>query len=98
MIVLIEPLRTMSKSKSDAIKLLTPLEEKLLDSLKQVATVKMAAHRIGIKPKTAYNVLYRLRKKYVAARHFVNYIDAQKRRHDKLAMVLTDRMQCLNGE
>ena len=71
---------------------LTCLEEKLLRALKEVDTVGFAAQKVGITTKTAYNVLYRLRKKYVKARRFVNYVDAQKRRHDRLAMVLTDRM------
>jgi len=71
---------------------LTCLEEKLLRALKEVDTVGFAAQKVGITTKTAYNVFYRLRKKYVKARRFVNYVDAQKRRHDRLAMVLTDRM------
>ena len=71
---------------------LTYLEEKLLRALKEVDTVGFAAQKVGITTKTAYNVLYRLRKKYVKARRFVNYVDAQKRKHDRLAMVLTDRM------
>jgi hypothetical protein len=71
---------------------LTCLEEKLLRALKEVDTVGFAAQKVGITTKTAYNVFYRLRKKYVKARRFVNYVDAQKRKHDRLAMVLTDRM------
>jgi len=79
--------------KKRQIEMLSETEEKLIETLKTVNTVKLAANKIGIKPKTAYNKLYKIRKKYLRARHFVNFIEAQRRRHDRLAMLLTDRMQ-----
>lgn len=74
-------------------KVLSETEEKLLNALKVVDTVGFAADKVGIKTKTAYNILYRLRKKYIKARRFVNVIEAQKRSHNLATMVLTDRMQ-----
>ena len=71
---------------------LTKSEEKLIEALKISDTVKLAALKVGIKSKTAYNMLYRLRRKYLKARRFVNYVEAQKRRHDLVTMVLTHRM------
>jgi len=71
---------------------LTKSEEKLIEALKISETVKLAALKVGIKTKTAYNILYRLRRKYLKARRFVNYVEAQKRRHDLVTMVLTHRM------
>jgi hypothetical protein len=62
---------------------LTKHEEKLLEALKTHPSVKDAAVAIKITPRTAYNVLYRLRRKYFQARDFVNKILAY-RRSDKL--------------
>ena len=84
--------RVLTQHVRKSPRVLTNLEERLLMALKDVDTVGFAAQKVGIKTKTAYNIFYRLRKKYVKARRFVNYLDAQKRRHDRLAMVLTDRM------
>jgi len=72
-------------------KVLSKMEEDLINALKGVDTVGLAALKVGIKTKKAYNVLYRLRKKYVKARRFVNKIDAQKK-YGLVAMVLSDRM------
>lgn len=72
-------------------KVLTRTEEKLLQALKQVDTVGFAAQKIGIKTKTAYNILYRLRKKYYRARRLVNSLEPLRGHYDLLALVLTDR-------
>lgn len=58
----------------------------------EVDTIKFAAQKAGIKPHTAYNILYRIRQKYKKYRGFVNTIDAQKRRGGLFKMALTDRM------
>ena len=79
-------------NKTDQPKVLRPIEEKLIEALKRVDTVRFAAEKVGISTKRAYNLLYRLRKKYVRARRFVNTIDAQKK-YRLVRMVLTDRMQ-----
>ncbi|MEM1551552.1 MAG: hypothetical protein QXH03_02645 [Candidatus Bathyarchaeia archaeon] len=73
-------------------KVLTKAEEKLLNALIESVSVKEAALKIGLTYKTAYNMLYRLRKKYNKARAFVNKIDAQKKRCKLLKMVLTSRI------
>jgi hypothetical protein len=72
-------------------KVLTKQEEKLLQSLKEYDTVALAAQRVNIKPKTAYNILYRLRKKYYLARRLVNTIEPLRGHYDTIALVLTDR-------
>ena len=77
--------------KKEQPNVLSRTEEDLINALKGVDTVGLAALKIGIKTKKAYNILYRLRKKYVKARRFVNKIDAQKK-YGLVAMVLTDRM------
>lgn len=71
---------------------LTKGEEKLLNAMLRVDTVKLAAYKAGITPHTAYNILYRLRKSYRHCRGRANAIDAQKRRGGLFKMVLTDRM------
>jgi molybdenum-dependent DNA-binding transcriptional regulator ModE len=73
-------------------KVLKNLEEKLLEALADSVSVKEASSRIGISYKTAYNTLYRMRRKYTKARAYVNKIDAQKRRNKLLRMVLTSRI------
>ncbi len=72
-------------------KALTRTEEKLLLALKDTNTVALAAQKIGLKPKTCYNVLFRLRKKYYKARRLVNAIEPLRGHYENILMVLTDR-------
>lgn len=74
------------------LRVLSKPQKKLLEAMIDSVSVKEAALKCGIKPKTAYNLLYSLRKKYRKARTFVNTIDAQKRRSSLFKMVLTDRV------
>lgn len=74
------------------IKVLTKAEEKLIKNLKTMDTVKAAAIKMHLSPKTVYNMLYRLRRKYYRARRLVNTIEANKRGHRLIKMVLTDRL------
>lgn len=82
------------------MKLLSDREKKLLDMLETKGSVKDAAYFIcysddpGIRdPKmttaAAYSILYRLRKKYVDARTFVNTILAYRKKSELLRTVLT---------
>jgi DNA-binding CsgD family transcriptional regulator len=73
--------------------ILSKREEQLIDLLKDVDSVVLAANKMNIKRRTAYNMLYSLRKKYYKARRLVNKIEALKRSHKLLKMVLTDRIQ-----
>jgi len=75
------------------IKVLSDFEERLLDTIASSVSVKEACRKLRISPKTAYNALYRLRRKYMKARAFVNKYDAQKRRSRLLKMVLTSRIE-----
>lgn len=75
------------------INVLKKSEEKLLDCLADSVSVKDACKKLRISSKTAYNMLYRLRQKYVKARAFVNKIEAQKRRSETLRKVLTIRVK-----
>lgn len=72
-------------------KVLTKTEEKLLNAMKETDTVSLAALKIHIKPKTAYNILYRLRRKYYKARKLVNTLEPLRGHYDRIALVLTDR-------
>lgn len=74
------------------IRVLSKPQKKLLEAMIDCISVKQAAQKAGFKPRTAYNLLYSLRKKYRRARKFVNTIDAQKRRSKLFKMVLTDRL------
>ena len=67
-------------------------ERKLLNAINEHIYVKEAAGSIGITVRTAYNILYRLRKKYLKAQTFVNTILAQKRRSPLLSRVLTKKV------
>lgn len=84
-------------NKKDKPKLLTKQEEKLWNALKAYDTVAFAAQSIGFKPKTAYNMLYRLRQKYLKARRFVNFVEGSKRGCPTIRMVMTSRRE-MRGE
>jgi len=73
------------------MKVLTNTEEKLLNALKDSDTVALAAQKIHMKPKTCYNILYRLRRKYYHARKLVNTLEPLRGHYDMVALVLTDR-------
>ena len=67
--------------------MLTKREKDLIEAIKRYLYVKDAAHAIGISERTAYNMLYRIRRKYRKAREFVNQILALRKSHpifDKL--------------
>jgi len=72
-------------------KMLSRREGDLLEALQDTVTLKDAANKIGLAAKTAYNMVARLRRKYYEARHFTNWYDAQKKRSERMRMVLTDR-------
>ena len=54
--------------------MLTAREKQLLEAIKRHVSVKEAANSIGLSARTAYNMLLRIRKKYVKARRLVNII------------------------
>jgi len=66
--------------------------QRLFEAIAATSTVKGAALKLGISPRAAYNLLYKLRNKYVKARKIVNFVDSQKRRDKRIRMVLTDRV------
>ena len=59
--------------------MLTKRERELLDAIKHHITVKDAAHSIGLSARTAYNMLYKIRRKYKKARDLVNLIISYRR-------------------
>ena len=59
--------------------MLTKREQELLDAIKHHISVKDAAHSIGLSPRTAYNMLYKIRRKYKKARDLVNVIISYRR-------------------
>ena len=71
---------------------LTDREKKILEAIDKHLYVKDAAHALGLTPRTVYNVLYRLRNKYIEARWFVNIMLAYKRKSKLLNRVLTKRV------
>ena len=80
------------------ISILTPSEAKLWKALKETDTVGFAAQKAGLQRKTAYNMLYRLRRKYLKARRFVNLVEGAKRYSDLIRMVMTSRMEIVREE
>jgi len=72
---------------------LTALEKKLIEAMKDSLTVKDAAHKIGIEARTAYTILYRLRKKYLKARRLVNVLESKKRGNELLRKTLAKRYE-----
>lgn len=72
---------------------LTEREKKVLDAIARSVDAKAAANILGLSPSTVYNMLYRIRKKYVDARKFVNTILAYRRKSPKLDMVLSKRLK-----
>ena len=83
-------LRTQQKYKKPD--LFSERERKLINAINEHFIVKEAAESIGITVRTAYNMLYRLRNKYLKAQTFVNTILAQKRRSPLLNRVLTKKV------
>lgn len=82
------------------MKLLSERERRLLDSLSQTGSVTTAASLIryhsnpalrdeNMSDKAAYQILYRLRQKYVESRAFVNTILAYRKKNELLRKVLT---------
>jgi len=61
----------------------------LLESIKGHTTIKEAATSIGMADRTAYNMLYKIRKKYRQARDLVNTIIAYRRVDRYLDRILT---------
>ena len=59
--------------------MLTAREKQLLEAIKHNITVKKAAQSIGMSERTAYNMLYKIRKKYRKARDLVNNIISYRR-------------------
>lgn len=80
------------------MKILSKKEEQMIQLLKVTETAKAAAIKMHIAPKTIYNMLYRLRQKYYKARKLVNKIEASKRGHPLIKMVLTDRLHSRDEE
>lgn len=74
-------------------KLLSVREKEVLDTLIDVDNVGLAAMRLGIKTKTIYNMLYRLRKKQLMARHFINVMLNYRRHGEKMDDLLTPRIK-----
>ena len=72
--------------------ILTDKEKKLLDAINEHGYVKDAAQALGISPRSAYNILYRLRNKYALARVYINQLLAYRRKSPVLEKVLTKRV------
>jgi len=70
---------------------LTQKEKNLLNAIKKHITVKEAAISLGISPRTAYNVLFRIRRKYRKARDLVNTIIGYRRSDGYLDRLLALR-------
>ena len=66
-------------------------EKKVLETLKNYSKVKDACQALRMSPRTVYNILFRLRKRYVEARRFVNQIVAYRRQSKLLDKVLSVR-------
>lgn len=71
---------------------LTEKEKKLLNAIDEKDTVKAAASSLGISPRTAYDMLYRIRNRYVIARGFINTILAYRKKSPRLEMILTKKV------
>ena len=72
-------------------RVLTPLEERLIEAMREHLTIKDSAHAIGIKERTAYTILYRLRRKYWRARRLVNKLTSLMRGNELLRKALAKR-------
>jgi DNA-binding transcriptional ArsR family regulator len=71
--------------------LLKEREKKVLDSLENYSKVKDACQTLNMSPRTVYNILFRLRKRYVEARRFVNQMVTYRRKSKLLDKVLSVR-------
>lgn len=69
-------------------RVLTPLEEKLIEAMRSHLTIKDSAHAIGLSERTAYTILYRLKKKYWRARRLVNKLTSLMRGNELLRKAL----------
>lgn len=73
--------------------MMTHREKEVLDTLAKVDSAKLAALRLGIKTKTIYNEIYRIRKKYLKARRFVNQYESYRIHSPMLRDLLTPRVK-----
>jgi len=71
--------------------MLTKRETELLEAIKHTVTVKEAAQSIGLSPRTAYNMLFKIRRKYRRARRLVNQIIAYRKADGYLDRLLALR-------
>jgi len=78
-------------STKDKKELLTKSERKLWASMLQHKTLKEAAVDIGISPKTAYNMIDKLRRKYYDNMSFNNFINNAKGKNELISMLFTRR-------
>jgi len=71
--------------------MLTDRERQLLELCVEVYSVKDVARKMGVTDSTAYNMLHRIRRKYVQSRLFVNTILGYRRKSPLLNKVLSPR-------
>ena len=71
---------------------LTQKEERLLKAIKGKISVKDAALALGISPRTAYNTLYKIRRKYVKAREFINKVLAYRKSDGLIDRLLSPKV------
>lgn len=68
-------------------------EKEILEILMTVESVKAAAEKMApaLTDRAIYNILYRLRKRQIEARNFVNQLLSYRRRSDLLDKLLTPK-------
>jgi len=67
-------------------------EERILDAIASSESIKKGAEKLGLQPKTLYNYLHRLRKRYFEARRFVNALLGYRRKSRILDRALVVRV------
>lgn len=68
---------------------LTKREREIIDIISQTDSVKLAARKLGISPKTVYNTLAVIRSKYTQSRTYTNQILAYRKKSPRMDKLLT---------
>jgi len=81
-----------TKKRCTVMYVLKEREKLVLDTVAKSYTVKQAAQKLKMSERTVYNILYRLRKKQVAARKYINTLLGYRRSSPILDKVLSRRI------
>lgn len=70
---------------------LSETEQKRFDAMARFESIKAAAYHLGVTPSTLYNWRSKLKERYKTRRGWINAIESQRRRSQKINRIFTER-------